>query len=147
MSTAPRTTRAAIYAAMNRTEPFRSADEAWFWTMAALIARQEGARIVAGAGTVQRPCEPDDVVKALDRLYRQRRIDLQHARIMRIWGERGCAPDARVPAERGDARLWREAMDRLEWPLRVKGIVAGDALAATVEAAEILLFPGNGRRA
>ena len=25
-----------------RTEPFRSAEEAWFWTMAALMARREG---------------------------------------------------------------------------------------------------------
>lgn len=114
-------------------EPFRSADEAWFWTMAALVARREGARIVSGLGAVQRPCEPDDVVKCLDRLYRQRRVDLAHARVMRIWGERGERPDARRPREMSDARLWREAMERLEWPLRVKGIVvpaAADAARA-----------------
>jgi hypothetical protein len=64
------------------------------------------------------------VVKCLDRLYRHRRIDLTHARILRIWGERGTAPDARYPSEKHDWRLWREALDRLEWPLRVKGIVA-----------------------
>lgn len=138
MSTAPRAGHTPVYAAMQRSQPFRSAEEAWFWTMLALIARRDGARIVAGAGTTQRPCEPDDVVKALDRLYRQRRIDLQHARIMRLWGERGFAPDARIPAERGDARLWREAMSRLEWPLRLKGIVAGEAVA--LEAAEVLPF-------
>ncbi len=129
---------------MSRVQPFRTADEAWFWTMSALTARRDGARIVAGAGTTQRPCEPDDVVKALDRLYRQRRIDLQHARIMRIWGERGCAPNPNAPSERGDARLWREAMGRLEWPLRVKGIVAGDDLTNAVNEAEILAFPGFG---
>ena len=112
---------------LDKTEPFRSADEAWFWTMAALVARRDGARIVAGRGLDSRPCEPDDVVKCLDRLYRQRRIDLAHARIMRIWGERGEAPDATIPRERGDHRLWREAMERLDWPLRMKGIVAGPA--------------------
>jgi hypothetical protein len=147
MTTAPRSARAPVLASPARTEAFRSAEEAWFWTMAALIARQDGARIVAGAGTVQRPCEPDDVVKCLDRLYRQRRIDLQHARIMRIWGERGTAPDARIPSECGDARLWREAMSRLEWPLRVKGIIAGESLSAAVDKAEILAFPGKGRDA
>ena len=84
-------------AARSRTEAFRSVEEAWFWTMAALIARRDGARIVSGAGLVPRPCEPDDVVKCLDRLYRQRRIDLQHARILRIWGERQQAPDPRAP--------------------------------------------------
>src|SRR4028119_2105774 len=88
--------------AASRTEPSASAEEAWFWTMAALIARRDGARIVSGAGLVQRPCEPDDVVRCLDRLYRQRRIDLQHARILRIWGERQSAPDPRAPRKRGD---------------------------------------------
>lgn len=103
--------------------PFVNAEEAWFWTMAALVARWDGARVVAGRGLVTRPCEPDDVVRCLDRLYRQRRVDVAHARILRIWGERGTAPDPRAPREAGDHRLWTEALDRLEWPLRVKGIV------------------------
>jgi hypothetical protein len=40
-----------------RTEPFRSAEEAWFWTMAALMARREGARYTANRGRFSRPCE------------------------------------------------------------------------------------------
>src|SRR5690348_5720112 len=66
-----------------RAEPFRDAEAAWFWTMAALRARHEGARYTANQGKVSRPCEPDDVVKCLDQLYRRRRIDLVHARILR----------------------------------------------------------------
>jgi hypothetical protein len=108
----------------DRTQPFHSAEAAWLWTMAALMARREGARYSANKGAVSRPCEPDDVVKCLDTLYRQRRIDLVHARILRIWGERQNAPNPAFPNERGDWRLWHEAMERLEWPLRVKGIVA-----------------------
>ncbi|HET6183209.1 MAG TPA: hypothetical protein VFA03_06395 [Acetobacteraceae bacterium] len=106
-----------------RAVPFRSAEEAWFWTMAALVARRDGARFGANRGAVPRPCEPDDVVKCLDTLYRRRRVDLVHARILRIWGERGSVPNPAYPSERGDFRLWREAMSALEWPLRVKGIV------------------------
>ena len=105
-------------------QPFGSAEEAWLWTMAALMARRDGARYTANHGRVQRPCEPDDVVKCLDTLYRRRRIDLVHARILRIWGERQAAPNPGYRSERSDWRLWREALDRLEWPLRVKGIVA-----------------------
>lgn len=126
MTAALRPHTAPVLASLGKAEPFSSAEAAWFWTMSALIARREGARVVAGAGRVQRPCEPDDVVKCLDRLYRQRRIDLQHARILRLWGERGQAPDPRALRERGDWRLWSEAIGRLDWPLRVKGIVAGD---------------------
>jgi hypothetical protein len=92
--------------------------------MAALIARRDGARYSAGQGLIRRPCDPDDVVKCLDALYRQRRIDLVHARVLRIWGERQITPSTKVPAEQNDHRLWVEALERLEWPLRVKGIVA-----------------------
>jgi hypothetical protein len=111
------------YAPQRRCEPFRDADEAWLWTMAALMARRQGARYTANQGRVSRPCEPDDVVKCLDGLYRRRRIDIVHARILRIWGERQASPSPAVPTERCDWRLWREALDRLEWPLRIKGIV------------------------
>ena len=133
--------RSQILACLSQAEPFSSAEEAWFWTMAALIARRDGARLSAGRGAVIRPCEPDDVVKCLDRLYRQRRIELQHARILRIWGERNTAPNPRIPHERGDLRLWREAMDRLDFPLRQKGIVAGPARGMTPPGgAEVIPF-------
>lgn len=105
-----------------RSEPFASAEQAWFWTMAALTARREGTGS-GGSGT-QRPCDPDDVVKCLDLLYRRRRIDLVHARILRIWGQRQMAPNPAYAAEKCDWRIWHEAMERLEWSLRVKGIVA-----------------------
>ena len=118
------TANTRIVPAQARAEPFRSAEEAWFWTMAALRARRDGARYTANKGRAARPCEPDDVVRALDALYRRRRIDLVHARILRIWGERQGAPNPAYATERCDFRLWREALERLEWPLRVKGIVA-----------------------
>jgi hypothetical protein len=144
MTTAPRPGAVPTPRGRTPTEAFRSVEEAWFWTMAALTARRDGARIVSGAGLVTRPCEPDDVVKCLDRLYRQRRIDLQHARILRIWGERQQVPDPRYPRERGDSRLWREAMARMDWPLRVKGIIDGPSLPM-LETAEIISFPSNPR--
>ena len=105
-----------------QAEPFRTAEQAWLWTMAALLARHAGASRPGGG--VPRPCDPDDVILALDSLYRRKRIDLAHARVLRNWGERGMAPDARLPAERTEARLWAEAMGLLEWPLRVRGIIA-----------------------
>ncbi|MBY0336627.1 MAG: hypothetical protein K2X11_08435 [Acetobacteraceae bacterium] len=135
----PPAQRAPVFADATATRPFQSAEEAWFWTMAALVARRDGARILAGQGLVPRPCEPDDVVKCLDRLYRHRRIDLSHARVLRRWGERGEPPSTRHLAERRDHALWREALARLEWPLRQKGIVAG------MPGAEILPFPGPAR--
>ena len=114
---------AAAGAVHERPRPFRDAQEAWLWTVAALVARRERSpRGVDGSG-VPRPAMPEDILRCLDGLYRQRRIDLVHARILRIWGERGIAPNPCRPGQHSDARFWREAMDRLEWPLRVRGIV------------------------
>lgn len=103
------------------TEPFSSTEQAWFWTMAALAARRDGTQ--GGGARTPRPCDPDDVVRCLDQLYRRRRIDLLHARILRIWGERQVAPNSAYATERHDAAVFREAIGRLDWPLRVKGIV------------------------
>lgn len=102
--------------------PFGSVETAWFWTMRMLIARRDGAGPGFGSRGI-RVCDPDDVVKCLDRLYRQRRIELHHARVLRIYGERGMAPNPRFPSESADLRLWRAAMTLLDGELVVKGIV------------------------
>ena len=104
------------------TQPFPDAEQAWFWTVAALSARRDATG--RGERGTPRPCDPDDVIRALDRLYRQRRIDLLHARILRIWGERGIAPNPADPGQASDSRIWREAMERLDGKLRASGIVA-----------------------
>ena len=104
-------------------EPFRSAEEAWLWTTAALTARHDGARVAAGRGRVQRPCEPDDVVRCLDRLYASRKVTLAHARILSSWGKIQQAPDAGRPEQQADHRLWRDALALIEPALRSRGVV------------------------
>ncbi len=103
--------------------PFRSAEEAWLWTMAALMARRDGAGANWRPDGPARPCDPDDVVKCLDTLYRQRRVELVHARILRIWGERQSTPSADKPYQKSDWRIWQQAMGELEWALRTRSIV------------------------
>lgn len=95
--------------------PFASVEAAWFSTARALRAGPA------------RPRHTDAVIRCLDRLYRHRRIELLHARILRIWGSRGVAPNPKRPGERSDWQIWREALDRMEGPLRAQGIVGGFA--------------------
>lgn len=102
-----------------RGKPFRDAEACILWMIAALATGGESARRVPSA-----ICTPGDIVKCLDTLYRRRRIDLHHVRILRLWGHRGRAPDASDPREKADWRIWREALDRLDWPLRSQGIVS-----------------------
>ncbi|WP_158743059.1 hypothetical protein [Acidisphaera sp. L21] len=104
-------------------QPFRSAEEAWLWTMAALMARRDGAGVSWRPEGPQRPCDPDDILRSLDTLYRQRSIELLHVRILRIWGERQSRPHANRPGQLSDWRLWHQALGQLEWTLRARGIV------------------------
>ncbi len=103
--------------------PFRTGEEAWFWTVAALTARRDGAGAAWQPPGPVRPCEPDDVIKCLDTLYQRGSITLRQARILRIWGERQVAPDATLIEQSGDHQAWQRAMAQLEWGLRGRGIV------------------------
>ena len=113
--------------AQSEPQPFTTAEEAWYWTLACLASRHGDA-----LPRVLRGYRPEDVLQCLDKLYRHRRVQLVHVRIMRLWGERARAPNSAYPRERCDWGLWREAMDRLDWQLRQSGIVAGPRVAAEV---------------
>ncbi len=104
------------------TVPFADAAQAWFWTLNCLAARRDGSSNY-GSHRIPRPCDPDDVIRALDLLHRRGGINVDHARVLRRWGERGAVPNPDSPKHHDDAVLWAEAMERLEGLLRAKGIV------------------------
>ena len=92
-------------------ETFPTAETAWFWTCAVLRARAAGRAGPPG------PCRTEDVLRGLDRLYRNRRLELLHVRVLRRWGWRGhplahgrktgstgCCGPKRLGASRGCGR-------------------------------------------
>ncbi len=103
--------------------PFQTAEEAWFWFVTAQEARADGARFMAGAGLLPRPCEPVDILKAVDRLYRTHRLMREHLWVLRYYGRRRIAPDGRRVKEMRAHTLWREAMTEIAEALEAKGIV------------------------
>lgn len=103
--------------------PFESAEEAWFWFITSWQARQEGAKITAGQGDIVRPCEPVDIFKIVERLYRGRRLQIDHLRVMNHYGKRQMKPDLYRPNEARSYTIWEEGMMRLESALESKGIV------------------------
>jgi hypothetical protein len=120
-------------------QPFASTEEAWFWFIQAQQARNEGARFSAGLGLVRRPCEPLDILRVLDRLYRHRRLQMDHLMVLRHYGRRQMPPDARRPKEIRAHKLWVEALERIETVLERKGIVRPSFLPNVIsfpEAAE-----------
>lgn len=105
------------------TLPFKNAEEAWFWFIQAQTARNEGAKIVAGAGIAPRPCEPVDIITALERLYRNRRVSMEQVMVLRNFGRQLLSPDPRHSKEKHAHFLWRDALDKLEEILIQKRIV------------------------
>ncbi len=103
--------------------PFTSAEETWFWFISAQQARQDGARFVAGQGLLPRPCEPVDILRIVDRLYRQRRLLRDHLLVLRHYGCRHLPPDRRRMREMRAHKIWVEALARMESVLVHKGIV------------------------
>lgn len=109
------------------TVPFDDAETAWFWFVRCQRLRAEGARIESHALGIRRPCEPDDLYRAVIRLRDRGRLGDAHLRVLARYGLREAAPDPRAPDEASAARLWGEALDSLDAALRDKGIVAPPA--------------------
>lgn len=103
--------------------PFDNTVEAWFWFIKAQEAKNEGARFTAGLSLTPRPCEPTDILKILDKLYRNRRLERDHLLVLRHYGRRQLCPDPRRVKEVRADKLWKEAIDRIEPVLVRKGIV------------------------
>lgn len=107
--------------------PFPTAAEAWFWAVQAQVAKNDGARVAAGLGLVARPCEPGDIIRAVDRLYRRRQLTRDHLHVLVHYGRRMEAPAAERWREQRAASLWGEAFAVIVPVLVDKGIVAAGA--------------------
>ncbi len=108
--------------------PFESTIDAWFWFILAQQARNEGARYTSGMSLTPRPCEPMDILKILDGLYRKRMLLRDHLLILRHYGRRQMAPDPRRAKEVLADKLWQQALERIEPVLIRKGIVRAKKL-------------------
>ena len=106
-----------------QTLPFKSAEEVWFWFMAANQARLDGAEKRDNGTGPSRPCEPVDVLRVLDRLYRHKTLNMEHFRILRFYGDKQMRPDPWRPREARAAVLWKEAMRALQQAFVEKEII------------------------
>ncbi len=105
-----------------RAVPFTDAEEAWFWFVQCQARRTEGARL-DNLTDRERPCEPDDIYRAVMGLRLRGRLEASHLRVLARYGRAGRPPDSRAREEEWAARMWDEAVDALTTPLKTKGIV------------------------
>lgn len=104
--------------------PFDSAEDAWLWFSQCQIARLDGVRFTAGLGTFARPCDPDDIYRIVNTLYRRRVLGAGHLTVLGRFGLRQVPPGPGSGDTPGECTLWDEALDRLGTALRHKGIVS-----------------------
>jgi hypothetical protein len=103
--------------------PFKNVEEAWFWFICSVEAREEGAKPSKAKADIQRPCEPVDIYRVLDRLHRNRRLRFEHMKVLSHYGRRRLAPEFHRRHEARAHQLWREAMQELDASLQRRGIV------------------------
>ena len=111
------------------TEQFNNTQEAWFWFMQANEAKRVGAKCSPGLGVVSRPCEPEDIMNIINKLYRQRSLLIDHVRILAHYGKKLCAPNSDRYREKKAVTLWKEAMSKIEPVFLNKGIIKGGLFA------------------
>ncbi len=121
----------------NEGIPFDTIEDLWFWFIMAQQARNDGARYISGAGLIPRPCEPVDILKILDDLYRKRRLLREHLLVLRHYGRRHLAPDPNRVKEVRSYYLWKDALERMRPVLERKGIIQKrDRLSQYINAGE-----------
>lgn len=104
-------------------EPFLDAEEAWFWFVRCQVMRREGVKFKTDGSATTRPCEPDDLYRAVMDLKRNRQIGNDHIRVLTRYGLDDVPPDPRIREQERAFRLWDEALDQLTTILKKKGIV------------------------
>ena len=107
---------------------FDTTQEAWFWFMQANEAKRVGAKCSPGMGAVSRPCEPEDIMNIVNKLYRQRNLLIDHVRILAHYGKKLCAPNKDRYREQKACTLWKEAIARIEPVFLQKGIIKGSLI-------------------
>jgi hypothetical protein len=85
--------------------------------------RRDGVRFREAMGAVRRPCEPDDVYKAIVFLYRRTAINFHHVDVLANFGMKERPPDPRIKTEEELWCRWNEALDKLGTILKQKKIV------------------------
>lgn len=112
-------------------QPFDTAEQAWFWfTESQTQPSSARFKVSTEAGFISRPCQPIDILQALDGLYRSRRLTMDHLLVLRHYGRRMLPPDPRRAKEIRGYRIWTEALTRLGEILEDKKIIKPQGLFA-----------------
>lgn len=104
-------------------EAFDNVEEALLWSLRCQIAKEEGARIVAGAGVVPRLCDPDDIARILGGLCRKKILNFHHMGVLQRYGRRKAMGMLTSVYQPRAEHLWQQILSSLSLELRTKGVI------------------------
>lgn len=102
---------------------FATAEEAWFWFMRTEKARAEQAKGERWDTLSERPCDPDDIITCVTRLYRTRHLYPLHLEVLGEYGYLDRGPYKDDDIEVVDWIIWVDAFDVLAPYLLEKEII------------------------
>lgn len=104
------------------TQPFDSAEEAWFWYCR---CEQIGhPRPLNNNVAMARPCETSDIFITLKNLFKTGVLRAAHIKVLSKYGYSQTPPHPHFGDDSKICALWQEALDFLGLSLKKKGIVA-----------------------
>jgi hypothetical protein len=106
------------------TFKFYSSQSLWLGFMA-LKRGQDGAELSDGLN-IHLQAVYTDILSILNKLYRSRRLLIDHLRVLNFYGRKGRAPRAWVKKEMRAHSLWREALHILSSPMIERGYLVSD---------------------
>ncbi|MCK5296783.1 MAG: hypothetical protein KAJ75_07815 [Alphaproteobacteria bacterium] len=99
---------------------FENSEEAWFWYCRSQILRDSGARLSGNDNIAARPCDADDIYKAVKSLLIAGRLRKYHLKTLLKFGYLSTPPDDRVSEQKKESGWWKEALNLLSTILRQK---------------------------
>ena len=101
------------------TDKFQNAEQIWFWFTYSRSVRNNLQN--HSQKSCRRVCELVDVETLVTKLYLCGKLNDEHLRVMKKYGDKKRAPHQYVWHENHDAAIWNDAMKILDTAAHAKG--------------------------
>ena len=99
---------------------FENAEEAWMWFCFCESLPKSFKR---SGKTATWPCETSDIAIVVKRLLQQKILTQEHLKILSLYGLKQIPPYEKDGDPKRHCQLWKQALQRILKPLKMKGIV------------------------
>ena len=99
---------------------FDNAEDAWMWFCFCETTPKSFKR---DKSNVAWPCETSDIAIVVKRLLQQKILTAAHLKILELYGLKQIPPYEKDGDPKQHCQLWRQALQRILEPLKLKGIV------------------------